>query len=50
LLHSAGVFGTPGQVHAQLERYCNSGATHLLLNSVSRYDEQAQVLAQIVAS
>lgn len=49
LLHSAGVFGTPEQVHAQLEHYCNSGATHLLLNSVSRYEEQAQALAQIVA-
>lgn len=50
LLDTAGIHGTPEQVRAQLERYCSSGATHLLLNSVSRYEEQAQVLAQIVAS
>jgi probable F420-dependent oxidoreductase len=44
----AGVFGTPPQVREQLEGLAAMGATHLLLNPVTRYLEQAEALAEIV--
>ena len=43
-----GVFGTPEQVGQQLEALAATGATHLLLNPVTRYAEQLEVLAEIV--
>ena len=44
-----GVFGPPGEVHAQLEALAATGATHLLLNPVTRYSEQLETLAEIVS-
>ena len=43
-----GVFGTPEQVQEQLEALAATGATHLLLNPVTRYAEQVEVLAELV--
>ena len=43
-----GVFGTPEQVRQQLEALTATGATHLLLNPVTRYREQVEALAEIV--
>jgi alkanesulfonate monooxygenase SsuD/methylene tetrahydromethanopterin reductase-like flavin-dependent oxidoreductase (luciferase family) len=42
------VFGTPEQVREQLEALAATGATHLLLNPVTRYSEQVEALAEIV--
>jgi alkanesulfonate monooxygenase SsuD/methylene tetrahydromethanopterin reductase-like flavin-dependent oxidoreductase (luciferase family) len=47
LTDQAGVFGTPDDVGEQLEALVAAGATHLLLNPVTRYDEQLDVLAGI---
>jgi alkanesulfonate monooxygenase SsuD/methylene tetrahydromethanopterin reductase-like flavin-dependent oxidoreductase (luciferase family) len=44
----AGVFGTPPQVHEQIEELATMGANHLLLNPVTRYLEQTEALADIV--
>jgi probable F420-dependent oxidoreductase len=44
----AGVFGTPEQVGEQLDALASTGATHLLLNPVSRYTEQLEALAELV--
>ena len=44
-----GVYGTPDDVHSQLEAFAATGATHLLLNPVARYAEHVEVLAEIVA-
>jgi probable F420-dependent oxidoreductase len=46
---TCGVFGTPGEVHAQLEALAATGATHLLLNPVTRFSEQLEMLAEIVS-
>jgi len=43
-----GVCGTPEQVRERLEELAATGATHLLLNPVTRYREQLEVLAEIV--
>jgi alkanesulfonate monooxygenase SsuD/methylene tetrahydromethanopterin reductase-like flavin-dependent oxidoreductase (luciferase family) len=43
-----GVFGTPEQVRQQLEALAATGATHLLLNPVTRYSEQLEALAEMV--
>jgi probable F420-dependent oxidoreductase len=43
-----GVFGTPDDVRRQLEVLAAAGATHLLLNPVTRFAEQVEVLAGIV--
>ena len=48
LTTEAGVYGTPEQVREQLEQIAAEGATHLLLNPVTRYDEQIETLAEIV--
>jgi probable F420-dependent oxidoreductase len=45
---SCGVFGTPGQVGEQLEALAATGVNHLLLNPVTRYGEQLEMLAEIV--
>jgi alkanesulfonate monooxygenase SsuD/methylene tetrahydromethanopterin reductase-like flavin-dependent oxidoreductase (luciferase family) len=42
------VLGTPEQVREQLEALAATGATHLLLNPVTRYSEQVEALAEIV--
>ena len=42
------VFGTPEHVHAQLDTLAATGATHLLLNPVTRFTEQVEALAEIV--
>jgi alkanesulfonate monooxygenase SsuD/methylene tetrahydromethanopterin reductase-like flavin-dependent oxidoreductase (luciferase family) len=48
LTDQAGVFGTPEQVGAQLHALVDAGATHLLLNPVTRYEEQVEALAAVV--
>ena len=45
---ASGISGTPEQVRARLEEIVAMGATHLLLNPVSRYAEQVEALAEIV--
>jgi alkanesulfonate monooxygenase SsuD/methylene tetrahydromethanopterin reductase-like flavin-dependent oxidoreductase (luciferase family) len=47
-VETSGVHGTPEQVAKQLEALVDAGATHLLLNPVSRYSEQIEALAKIV--
>jgi len=44
-----GVFGTPADVAEQLAELAATGATHLLLNPVTRYSEQLETLAEIVS-
>ena len=48
LTTEGGVCGTPEQVQEQLEELAAKGATHLLLNPVTRYAEQVEALAEIV--
>ncbi len=43
-----GVFGTPDDVGEQLAELAATGATHLLLNPVTRYREQVDALAEMV--
>jgi alkanesulfonate monooxygenase SsuD/methylene tetrahydromethanopterin reductase-like flavin-dependent oxidoreductase (luciferase family) len=45
----AGVYGTPAQVEEQLAALVAMGANHLLLNPTTRYLEQTEVLAEVVA-
>ena len=47
LTDQGGVFGTPDEVGEQLEALAAAGANHLLLNPVTRYDEQVEALAAI---
>jgi alkanesulfonate monooxygenase SsuD/methylene tetrahydromethanopterin reductase-like flavin-dependent oxidoreductase (luciferase family) len=47
LVEDGGVFGTPEMVGEQLATLVAAGATHLLLNPVTRYDEQLEALAAI---
>jgi probable F420-dependent oxidoreductase len=47
LTDQAGVFGTPDEVAAQLQGLVDAGATHLLLNPVTRYTEQLEALAAV---
>jgi alkanesulfonate monooxygenase SsuD/methylene tetrahydromethanopterin reductase-like flavin-dependent oxidoreductase (luciferase family) len=48
VLTTAGaVYGTPEQVREQLEERVAMGATHPLLNSVTRYPEQSEALAEV---
>jgi probable F420-dependent oxidoreductase len=42
---ASGVHGTPEQVRERLEELVAAGANHLLLNPVSRYEEQLEALA-----
>ena len=48
LTTEGGVYGTPEQVREQLEGLVAAGATHLLLNPVTRYAEQVEALAEVV--
>jgi len=41
------VYGTPEQVRERLEELVAMGANHLLLNPVTRYAEQVEVLAAV---
>ncbi|HEX4174063.1 MAG TPA: LLM class flavin-dependent oxidoreductase [Acetobacteraceae bacterium] len=45
---ASGIHGTPEQVRARLEEVIAMGANHLLLNPVSRYEEQVDALAEVV--
>jgi alkanesulfonate monooxygenase SsuD/methylene tetrahydromethanopterin reductase-like flavin-dependent oxidoreductase (luciferase family) len=45
---ASGIHGTPGQVRERLEAVIAMGANHLLLNPVSRYEEQVQAMAEVV--
>jgi alkanesulfonate monooxygenase SsuD/methylene tetrahydromethanopterin reductase-like flavin-dependent oxidoreductase (luciferase family) len=47
LTDAGGVFGTPDEVGEQLAALVAAGATHLLLNPVTRYAEQLEALAAI---
>jgi probable F420-dependent oxidoreductase len=44
-----GVYGTPEEVHRQFEALAATGATHLLLEPVTRHSEQLETLAEIVS-
>jgi alkanesulfonate monooxygenase SsuD/methylene tetrahydromethanopterin reductase-like flavin-dependent oxidoreductase (luciferase family) len=46
---AAGVHGTPEHVRERLEELVARGATHLLLNPVSRHAEHVEALATIAA-
>jgi alkanesulfonate monooxygenase SsuD/methylene tetrahydromethanopterin reductase-like flavin-dependent oxidoreductase (luciferase family) len=48
LTTAAGVYGTPEQVRERLEELVALGASHLLLNPVTRYTEQVETLAEVV--
>ena len=45
----AGICGTPEQVREQLEPYLRGGATHLVLNTVTRHAEEIELLAEVMA-
>jgi len=47
LTTEGGVYGTPEQVREQLEELVAMGATHLLLNPITRYAEQVEALAAV---
>lgn len=49
LTTGGGVYGTPQQVREQLEQLVAAGANHLLLNPVTRYREQLEALAEVIA-
>jgi probable F420-dependent oxidoreductase len=44
---ASGIHGTPEQVRERLEELVAAGANHLLLNPVSRYEEQLERLASV---
>ncbi len=48
LTTEGGVYGAPEQVREQLEALVARGASHLLLNPVTRYTEQVETLAEVV--
>jgi probable F420-dependent oxidoreductase len=48
LTTTGGVYGTPAQVRQQLEALVAMGASHLLLNPITRYTEQVEALAEVV--
>ncbi len=45
---ASGIHGTPEQVRERLEELVAMGASHLLLNPVSRHLEQVEALAAVV--
>src|SRR5437660_1770030 len=47
LADASGIHGTAEQVRERLEELVGMGASHLLLNPVSRYDEQLEALAAV---
>ena len=44
---TSGLHGTPAQVRERLHEIIGMGATHLLLNPISRHEEQLDALAEI---
>jgi len=48
LTNDGGLYGTPAQIREHLEELVDAGATHLLLNPVTRYTEQIEALAEVV--
>jgi probable F420-dependent oxidoreductase len=48
MLETHGFYGTPEQAREYIEEARDMGATHLLLNPVTRYEEQAEALAEVV--
>jgi probable F420-dependent oxidoreductase len=44
----SGIYGTPEQLRARIGELVEMGANHLLLNSVCRYTEQVEALAEVV--
>jgi probable F420-dependent oxidoreductase len=45
---ASGIHGTPAQLRERLEEVIAMGANHLLLNPVSRYQEQVEALGEVV--
>src|SRR5215212_3309907 len=45
---ASGMHGTPEQVRERIEELIASGANHLLLNPIARYEEQMEALASVV--
>jgi probable F420-dependent oxidoreductase len=48
MLETHGFAGTPEQAREYIEEVRDLGATHLLLNAVTRYEEQLEALAEVV--
>jgi probable F420-dependent oxidoreductase len=48
MLETNGFYGTPGQAREFIEETLSVGANHLLLNPVTRYEEQLEALAGVV--
>ncbi len=48
MLETHGFHGTPDQLRAYIEEARDMGATHLLLNPITRYEEQADTVAEVV--
>lgn len=48
LTSDGGLYGTPEHIREQLEELVAAGATHLLLNPVTRYGEQVEALAEVL--
>jgi probable F420-dependent oxidoreductase len=48
MLDANGFYGTPGQAKEYIEEMQALGATHLLLNPITRYEEQLEALAEVV--
>jgi probable F420-dependent oxidoreductase len=48
MLETNGFAGTPEQLRGYIEEAQEMGATHLLLNPITRYEEQADIIAEVV--
>jgi alkanesulfonate monooxygenase SsuD/methylene tetrahydromethanopterin reductase-like flavin-dependent oxidoreductase (luciferase family) len=48
MLETNGFAGTPEQLREYIEEAQEMGATHLLLNPITRYEEQADIIAEVV--
>jgi probable F420-dependent oxidoreductase len=48
MLETNGFYGTPEQAREYIEEMREIGVNHLLLNAVTRYEEQAEALAEVV--
>jgi alkanesulfonate monooxygenase SsuD/methylene tetrahydromethanopterin reductase-like flavin-dependent oxidoreductase (luciferase family) len=48
MLETNGFAGTPEQLREYVEEARDMGANHLLLNPIARYEEQADVIAEVV--
>ncbi len=49
MLETNGFYGTPGQAREYIEEMHALGATHLLLNPITRYEEQLEALAEVIS-